>query len=744
MSGSGRLKVLLIDDDEDDFILTRGILQEVYQDQLEVRWLPAFEPAEQALVDGDFDVCLLDYHLGQRTGLELLRRAIARGCRTPIILLTGNDDRDVDVEAMKAGAADYVVKGRFDGRLLERSIRYAIGYAVERQQTLEALRLSEERYALAARGANDGLWDCDLVAGKIYYSPRWKSMLGYSDDAIGDSPEEWFSRIHPLDIDRVQAEVAEHLAGQTPQLQTEHRMRHDDGTYRWVLTRGLVVRDAKGGILRAAGSQTDITQRKAAEDRLLHDAFHDALTGLPNRVLLLDRLERSIVRMARRTEHRFAVLFIDLDGFKVVNDSLGHQTGDQLLIAVSRRLETCLRQGDTIARLGGDEFVILVDDIEDLKDVLNLADRALQELQRPFLLNGLELVTTASIGIALSGSRDSSAETLLRDADIAMYQAKSRGKGGYVVFDEAMHASAMTRMKLEADLRQAAMRREFQLHYQPIVSLRTGRIAGFEALLRWNNSERGMVSPDQFIPVAEETKLILPLGLWVLREAAEQLRRWQLTHRTKPPLKMSVNLSCRQFLQSDLVYQIERILLETGVDGSCLRLEITESAIMDQVETALAVLARLKSLGIRLAIDDFGKGYSSLSYLHQLPCDVLKIDQGFVARMGAHGENSEVVRTIVALAQGLGLEVVAEGIEAPYQLTHLRELGCQYGQGYLFSHPLHSEDAGQLLARAPSWSDSSSTLPDRVAATGTGWNADWMETSGFDLRLNARPLSGPD
>ncbi len=512
-------------------------------------------------------------------------------------------------------------------------------------------------------------------------------MLGYTDLAIGESPAEWFSRIHPLDIGRVRAEVGEHLMGHTAQLQTEHRMRHDDGTYRWVLTRGLAVRDVKGRAVRAAGSQTDVTQRKAAEDRLLHDAFHDALTGLPNRTLLLDRLERSMVRMARRPEHRFAVLFLDLDGFKVVNDSLGHQTGDQLLIDLSRRLETCLRQGDTIARLGGDEFVVLIDDIEDVKDVLDLASRALQELERPFSLNGIDLVTTASIGVALSGPGYSSAETLLRDADIAMYQAKSRGKAGYVVFDEAMHTSAMTRIKLEADLRQAAIRREFELHYQPIVSLQTGRIAGFEALLRWNNPERGTVPPDQFIPVAEETKLILPLGLWVLREAAEQLRRWQLTFRTKPQLKMSVNLSCRQFFQSDLVYQIERILLETGLDGGSLRLEITESAIMDQVETALAALARLKALGIRLAIDDFGKGYSSLSYLHQFPCDVLKIDRGFIARMGAHGENSEIVRTIVALAEGLGLEVVAEGIETPYQLTHLRNLGCQYGQGYLFSRP---------------------------------------------------------
>ncbi len=451
-----------------------------------------------------------------------------------------------------------------------------------------------------------------------------------------------------------------------------------------------------------------------------------------------------MVRMARRPEHRFAVLFLDLDDFKVVNDSLGHQTGDQLLIALSRRLETCLRQGDTIARLGGDEFVILVDEIEDCKDVLNLADRALEELQRPFSLNGHELVTTASIGIALSGPGYSSAETLLRDADIAMYQAKSRGKAGYVVFDEAMHTSAMLRMKLEADLRQAAIRREFQLRFQPIVSLQTGRIACFEALLRWNNPERGMVGPDQFIPVAEETRLILPLGLWVLREAAEQLRHWQLTFRTKPPVKMSVNLSCRQFFQTDLVYQIERILMETGFDGGSLRLEITESAIMEQVETALAALARLKSLGIRLAIDDFGKGYSSLSYLHQFPCDVLKIDRGFIARMGAHGENSEIVRTIVALAEGLGLEVVAEGIETPYQLTHLRNLGCQYGQGYLFSRPLDSEAAGQLLARAPSWFGSASTVMDRVATNRMEPNDNRLEAGGFDIRLKARSRTVQD
>jgi diguanylate cyclase (GGDEF)-like protein/PAS domain S-box-containing protein len=699
----GRLRILLVDDDEDAFVLTHAVLVDVYADRFEADWISSFEAAREALASNAYEVCLLDYHLGKQNGLELLREAIAQGCRTPIILLTGEDCHDVDVEAMKAGAADYLVKGQFGGSLLERSIRYAIGYAVERQQTLEALRLSEERYALAAQGANDGLWDWNLSTGRIYYSPRWKAMLGYRDDEILDRPEEWLNRVHPLDIDRVKSELEDHFRGHTPHLQTEHRMLHNDGSYRWVLTRGQAVRNAQAQSVRAAGSQTDITQRKVAEDRLLHDAFHDALTGLPNRALLIDRLERSILRARRRTEHRFAVLFLDLDGFKVVNDSLGHQTGDQLLIALSRRLETCVRLGDTIARLGGDEFVVLVDDVEDPSDVIKLADRTLEEFQRPFSLNGHELVTTVSVGIAYGGGGSDSAETILRDADIAMYQAKTRGKAGYVVFDEVMHTSAMIRMKLESDLRQASIRREFLLHYQPIVSLSSGRIESFEALLRWNNPERGTVPPDEFIPIAEETRLILPIGLWALREAVEQLRHWQSAHWARPPLTMTVNLSCRQFFQADLVYQIERILIETEVDPRCLRLEITESAIMEQVETALSALARLKSLGIRVAIDDFGKGYSSLSYLHQFPCDVLKIDRSFISRIGVNGENTEIIRTIVALAHGLGLEVVAEGIENEYQLTHLRNVGCHYGQGYLFSRPLSGEVAAELLASSTSW-----------------------------------------
>jgi diguanylate cyclase (GGDEF)-like protein/PAS domain S-box-containing protein len=697
------LRILLVDDDEDDYVLTHAVLNECYRDQVDVEWVSSYEPAKEALLSGRHELCLLDYHLGARTGLELLRETISMGCTTPVILLTGNDDWSTDVEAMEAGAADYLIKGQFGICLLERSIRYARGFAAERQHTLQALKSSEERYALAVRGANDGLWDWDLSTNRIYFAPRWKSMLGYADGQIGDSPEEWFGRVHKLDVDRVKAEVDAHLAGRSSHLETECRILHDDGTYRWFLTRGLAVRDDQGRAVRIAGSQSDITQRKVVEDRLQHNAFHDSLTGLPNRALLLDRLGQAITRAKRRPDRRFGVLFLDLDGFKFVNDSLGHQMGDQLLIAISRRLESCLRDDDTVARLGGDEFIILMHDVTDTHDVFSLADRVLERLQTPFSLDGHELVVTASIGIALSTSKFDGAEEMVRNADIAMYRAKDRGKSGYVVFDEAMHAEAVTRLQLNTDLRQATARGELHLYYQPIVALRTGKIRGFEALLRWYHPDRGVICPDDFVPLAEETKLILPIGMWVILTAAQQLQKWQEQFWMPAPLSMSVNMSCRQFSQSDLVYQVERILLATGLDARCLKMEITESAIMEHVETAGSVLAKLKALGVKLALDDFGKGYSSLSYLHQLPLDTLKLDRSFVARIGPNGENTEIVRTIVSLANILGLDVVAEGVEKAHQWVQLRDLGCQFGQGYFFSPPLSSGAATTMLTEPPDW-----------------------------------------
>jgi diguanylate cyclase (GGDEF)-like protein/PAS domain S-box-containing protein len=700
------LNILIIDDDEDDYFLTHAILVETYGDQVDVDWISSYEAAAETLLSGRHGLCFLDYNLGARTGHDLLCEVVARGCRTPIIMLTGNNDSQVDIKTMEAGAADYLIKGQFGTSVLERSIRYAIGFAVERSQALEALRRSEERYALAVRGANDGLWDWDLTTDRIYYAPRWKSMLGYEDGQIGDCIREWFNRVNPLDVNQVKAEVSDHLAGKTSHLETEHRMLHDDGTYRWVLTRGLAVRDNHGKAVRMAGSQSDITRRKMAEYRLQHDALHDSLTGLPNRTLLLDRLGQAVARTKRRPESRFGVLFLDIDGFKHINDSLGHQIGDQLLNAFSRRLEHCMREADTVARLGGDEFVSLIDDVESHEVILGLADRMLESLRTPFLLDGHEFVVGASIGVALSGSNDESAEAIVRNADIAMYRAKYRGKGGYVVFDEAMHANAVNRLQMETDLRQASKRGEFQLHYQPIVSLRTGRVKSFEALLRWFHPDRGLVSPDDFIPLAEETKLILPMGLWVISTAARQLRKWQVEFGRNAPLSISVNLSCRQFSQRDLVYQVQRALLETGLDPRCLNMEITESAIMEHVESASSALSNLKSLGIKLSMDDFGKGYSSLSYLHQFPFDTLKIDRSFIACIGDAGENTEIVRTIVSLAKSLKLKVVAEGVETESQLFQLKDLGCDFGQGYFFSRALCAEAAGALLRDPPRWFES--------------------------------------
>ena len=544
-------------------------------------------------------------------------------------------------------------------------------------------------------------------------------MLGCGENQVGDTPEEWFSRIHPADAPHVQGEIEAHRSGETPHLQVESRMLHADGAYRWVLTRGLAVRDGQGRAVRMAGSQTDITKRRANEEQLHHDAYHDALTGLPNRTLFIDRLARALLRIKRRPEYSFAVLFLDLDGFKRINDCMGHQAGDQFLISVSRRLETCARKTDTVGRLGGDEFVVLMDEFDDPSDVFRLADRVLQDLTAPILLNGEEAVASASIGIALGNRHYESADDILRDADIAMYRAKSRGKAGRVIFDRSMHTRAVARMKLESDLRLAATRNEYRLHYQPIVSLRSGRITGFEALVRWEHPERGLVGPDEFIPVAEETGLILPLGMWVLREAVGQLRHWQDEFGVEPPLTIGVNLSCRQFFQPDLVPQIEHTIREAGIDASCLRIEITESVMMERAEEASLALARLSALGVRLAMDDFGKGYSSLSYLHDFPFDTLKIDRSFVERLGVGGKHAQIVRTIVMLADSLGMDVVAEGVETVGQLSQLRDVGCRSAQGYYFARPMKCPDATALIADPPHWFDAEARSSRALRARST-------------------------
>ncbi|MBA2411011.1 MAG: EAL domain-containing protein [Gammaproteobacteria bacterium] len=444
-------------------------------------------------------------------------------------------------------------------------------------------------------------------------------------------------------------------------------------------------------------THSDITESKLAGERIAHEAFHDALTGLPNRSLFVEHLHQAIAYAERHENYLFAVLFLDLDRFKTINDSLGHAVGDQFLVRIGRKLESVLRPEDAIARIGGDEFTILLNDIGSIRDATRVANRINREFIQPFSLAEQQVFTTASIGITLSKLGYSSTEEVLRDADTAMYRAKSRGGGRYEVFDPSMQASVMALLKLEADLRLAIEREEFCLHYQPIVSLENNRITGFEALVRWWHPERGLVFPDEFIPVAEETGLIVPIGKWVLREACRQVRTWQDAARDNMPLSVSVNLSGKEFSQTGLIAQVSNVLEETGLAARSLELEITESAVMENSKSASAMLGQLKGLGVKLQIDDFGTGYSSLSNLHNFPVDVLKIDRSFVNRMGPGDKNSEIVQTIVQLGHNLGMEVTAEGVETAEQLNRLRALGCEYAQGYHFSKPVDGELAERQI-----------------------------------------------
>ncbi len=572
----------------------------------------------------------------------------------------------------------------------------------ERKQAEVALRESEERYALAAQGANDGLWDWDLRTDRIYFSPRWKAMLGYSDDEIGTVPQEWLSRVHDDDVAHLRSELAAHGDGTTASLECEYRIRHRDGSLRWMLCRGLAVRDEQGRAYRVAGSQTDITERKRVEEQLLHDAFHDGLSGLPNRALFADRLGQAIRRADRHMDYRFAVVSLDIDRFKLVNDSLGHPAGDQLIKAIARRLELSLRATDTVARLGGDEFAILLADLAEPDDAVRVVERMQEGLAAPYNLNGHELFISASIGIVQSAREYARPEDYLGRADVAMYRAKVMGKARYVLFTPEMQSTTVALWQLETGLRQAIEQEEFRIHYQPIISLETGQMVGFEALLRWQHPQRGMVSPGEFIPVAEETGLIAPIGRWVLREAGRQAREWAARFPSTDCF-ITVNLSGRQLGQPDFSQEIEEMLQQTGVDPGELKLEITESVIMENVEAASAVLTRLNSLNLRISVDDFGTGYSSLAALRRFPVSTIKIDRSFVSGMTTGSENEEIVRAIVMLAHNLGMDVVAEGIETPEQLAKLKALGCEYGQGFLFSRPVDAQAASELLARGANW-----------------------------------------
>jgi diguanylate cyclase (GGDEF)-like protein/PAS domain S-box-containing protein len=565
-----------------------------------------------------------------------------------------------------------------------------------RREAEDALRVSEERYALAVKGANDGIWDWDLHTNQIHYSSRWKAMLGFQENEVGGTPGEWFNRVHSEDAEHLQLDLASHKKGVTTQFENEHRILHKDGAYRWVLTRGIAVRGQDGTATRMAGSMTDITDRKYAEAKLLHNAFYDPLTNLPNRALFLERLRFAVERAKRHADYLFAVLFLDLDRFKNVNDSMGHMAGDQLLVSIARRIEQGRRSTDMVARLGGDEFVILLDEINGADDAVQIANWIHQALRQVFHLEGREVEMTASIGIVLSTNGYERSEDVLRDADIAMYSAKANGKDRFEIFDPTMRTRVLERIELEADLRHALVNNELTVYYQPIISLADGYLVGFEALVRWLHPNLGLLQPSEFIPLAEETGLIIALDRWVMRQACRQMHVWHQENPNFAGLSISVNLSGKQIVQPDLIDTVRSILQDTQLDPTRLKIEITENVIMDNSELTVKVFKKLQALGVQVQIDDFGVGYSSLNYLSQFPINALKIDQSFVRNMNNNNQ-SEIVQAIVTLTHRLGVGVIAEGMETMTQMARLKELGCEFGQGYLVSVPLAQQAAQDIL-----------------------------------------------
>jgi len=692
------IDVLLVEDNPQEAEIIRLYLARMYSHNYRVQHVRSIGAALHNISAVAFpDAILLDLHLPDSDGLAGIRRLADAASEVPVIILTNRNEETTAASAVRAGAQDYLVKREVNAALLHRAILCAI----ERQHAERALLKVKERYAQAVAGANDCIWDWDAASDVAYFSSRWNELVGLPVGRTANRLSDWFERVHPDDLPELRRVVQAKQIREHRHFDHEHRLRHEGGDYIWVCARGGVLADGKGNAVRMAGSISSIAKRKKTENQLIHRALHDSLTGLPNRVLFMDRLQQALRRFKRNNDLRFAVFYFDLDRFKSVNDSLGHSAGDSLLVSIARRLLSVIRPGDTVARLGGDEFAVLVGDIDDESDTRQVSERIHHLFQQEFSIAGRGLHSSASIGVAVVTGKYQRAEQLLRDADLAMYRAKRSESESTVIYDMTMHRAAIDRANMETDLRYALMRNEFVVYYQPIVTLSERRIVAFEALLRWQHPEKGLLAPASFLSVIEDTGMLTKLSWWVLEQACWQAREWREWAAGGAPAGICVNVSVGMFRTKESAQRLRDIVLAAGIRPQGLSLELTERDCMDHEQTTQSVLSDLRKFGVKINMDDFGTGYSSLSYLQRCPYDTLKIDRSCVQGLGSDGQSQTTIKTIVGLGRILDMNVVAEGVESQSQLETLLSLECPEAQGYWFSRPVPPAEAGALLRASP-------------------------------------------
>jgi diguanylate cyclase (GGDEF)-like protein/PAS domain S-box-containing protein len=627
------------------------------------------------------DIILLDLTLPDSRGIHTFTSILSVNDRIPIIILTGDEDTKIALDAIKYGAQDYLVKGKINKALLDRSMNYAI----QRMNILKALLESEERYSIALKATNDGIWEWNLRDQRLYYSPRWKEIIGFNEDEISNNPSEWFDRIHPDDVLNVESAIAGHLSGETSSLVSEHRLLHKNGIYIWVRIHGLAVLGKSGSVKKIAGSLTDITGEK----------FIDSLTGLPTMSLFSDRLQSHIQRIHDEKKFGFVLIKIQFEQTKIVTNTYGAGATDIVLQNVIARIKAVLKPSDTIGRLEGATFGIILSGVQDFFDLNHILDNIQTLSSKPIVINDNHISISSSIGVLFSGKQYKKAEEMLRDVDSALEKALLSGRSGREVFESAMRERSLEVLHLEAEMRRALERDEFFLVYQPIINLKKGKVETLEALIRWRKQDGTIISPSQFIPIAEESDMIIRIGAWVVEESIlkfQQMEKMGILDTT-----ISINFSSRQFLNWNMVNYLKRTLSLSGTNSSAIEIEITESVAMKDLELSKKILHNLKSTGIKISLDDFGTGYSSLSYLKEFPIDKLKLDQSFVKGIPDDKENSAIVSALIALGHALDLEVVIEGVETAEQYDFISMQNVDMIQGYYLSRPIEAGEVEKFI-----------------------------------------------